>query len=232
MSPFPRAMFAGALIAAAIVAAALYGVSPLAVRSAPAVPLSLSAHYEHAVAFDAFVADEREHGARWRELYVGSTPAVEAVLPRIAALPGRWHLLVVAEAWCSDATNSVPHLARLAALADNVEMRLLRKREAASLLEAYTLNGESRIPLVVVMDEHHGERAVWIERPQVLHALVAEWRADPRGNPGAEVRAWYENDEGRTALDEIATLLERAAAGGVVPMQVAGEPEVRQCGVD
>jgi hypothetical protein len=222
------AVLAGLMVVAAATALA---VRPDALRTtrAPA-SVSLAHHWANANGYDEFVEAERNHADRWVAAYAATAAIGTGPAARVAAVPGRWNLLVVAEAWCTDATNSVPHLAWLADAADNLEIRLLTRAQAPALLEAYTLNGESRIPLVVLLDENGAERAVWIERPSTLHALVADWRADPQSAVGAGIRDWYAADGGRSALDEIATLIERAYAEGVVPMQIAGQPPLRQCG--
>ena len=67
-----------------------------------------------------------------------------------ADLDGPLHVLVLAEDWCGDASNTVPVLARLADLAPGVELRILRRDEHPELMER---------PVVF-----RGERAV-IARP-------------------------------------------------------------------
>jgi len=222
------ALLAGLVIVAAATALAI---RPGALLTTPApATASLAHHWANGIGYDEFVAAEQKHADRWNAAYAVTASIGAAPAARVAAVPGRWNLLVVAEAWCTDAINTVPHLAWLADEAENVEVRLLTRAEAPALLEAYTLNGESRIPLVVLLDENGAERAVWIERPSTLHSLVADWRANPQGEVGAGIREWYAADGGRSALDEIATLIERAYDEGVVPMQIAGEPALRQCG--
>src|SRR5690606_33724710 len=99
----------------------------------------------------------------------------EAHVERVAALPGRWHLLVLSEDWCGDAANSIPVLARLAELAPNLELRLLSRDENPDLMDAHLTNGTARaIPVVMLLDEDFVERGWWGSRPAELQRWVVE----------------------------------------------------------
>jgi hypothetical protein len=212
MSPIRRSLLASALVALAISVFAGLGYRYILVSTAAAAQRSAGALFAEALPLGGFLADG-EHSGRWRAQYDGSEAAVTELLPRVAALPGRWYLLVVAEEWCTDAVNTVPHLARLADQAGNLDLRLIGKSQGQHLLDAHPVEGRGRIPLVLVLDESLTERAAWIERPAALRERVAALRADPSADTGAEVRAWYAADAGRSALGEILALLEQTATG-------------------
>jgi hypothetical protein len=206
-----------AILAAAAVTLAVVRPAPLfPTASAADEMLPLGMQFSRAASFMEFLDAEPADRGRWLEHFDGSAAAVSEVLPRVREIPGRWHLLVVAETWCSDAYNSVPHLARLADESPNLSLRVVRKERAAGLLDAYQVDGKGRIPLVVLLDENLAERGVWIERPAALRAHVAKLREDASADVGAGVRAWYAEDGGRSALAEIAELIDEAARGGVV----------------
>ncbi len=136
------------------------------------------------------------------------------VLARVAALPGRWHLLVLNEDWCGDAVNSVPYVARLAELAPNLELRVLARDANLDLMDTHLTNGSRSIPVVIVLDEDFVEQAWWGPRPKELQSWVlGPGMALEKELRYREVRRWYARDRGRTVLDEIATMLERVAAG-------------------
>jgi hypothetical protein len=224
------ALFAALLAALGAVAWLAPATLPSSSAGASA-DLPLSVQYERAVSFDAFLSSETETVERWRRYYAESDPAVQALLPEIRDLAGQWKLLVVAEVGCGDALNSVPHFARLADASPNLELRILRRKEGAALLEVYQLDGRGRIPLVLLLDEHLSERAVWIERPAALRQRIEELRAEP-GQPdiGSGIRAWYAADGGRSALAEIVTLLNRASRGGGVVHNPDLDAVPTQCG--
>lgn len=148
----------------------------------------------------------------------------EDILARVAALPGRWHLLVLNEDWCGDAVNSVPYVARLAELAPNLEMRVLGRDANPDLMDAHLTNNSRSIPVVIVLDEEFAEHGWWGPRPKELQSWVLgpgmELDKETRYR---EVRRWYARDRGRTTLEELVALLERVAAQAVsVPEVGAG----------
>jgi hypothetical protein len=131
---------------------------------------------------------------------------------RLAAIPGRWHLLVMVEDWCGDAVNTLPLLARLAELAPNVELRVIGRDENADLMDAHLTNGARSIPVVMVLDEDYEERAWWGPRPSALQQwVVDEGMALEKGERYRHVRTWYARDRGRTTVDEVIAAVARAA---------------------
>jgi hypothetical protein len=136
----------------------------------------------------------------------------EAQVARAAAAGGRWHLLALSEDWCGDAFNTLPVVARLAELAPNVELRLLGRDANPDLMDAHLSGSARAIPVVIVYDAQWNEVGWWGSRPAALQALVlGEWAALEKGDRYRRVREWYTRDRGRTAVDEIVGIIERAA---------------------
>ena len=145
--------------------------------------------------------------AVWRRVVVG-----EEYVRRVAAIAGTWYLLVLSEEWCGDAVNTVPVVAKLAALSPNLELRVLARDENLDLMDAH-LTGTSRsIPVVILLDAEYRERAWWGPRPTALQdAVSGEWQVLEKSSRYREARAWYARDRGRTTLDEVVSMLERAS---------------------
>jgi Thioredoxin len=145
--------------------------------------------------------------AVWRRAVVG-----EEYLQRVAAVPGHWHLLVLSEDWCGDAVNTVPVVAKLAALSPNLELRVLARDENLDLMDAH-LTGTSRsIPIVILLDADYRERDWWGPRPTALQDSVSgEWQVLEKSSRYREARMWYARDRGRTTLEEVVSMLERAS---------------------
>jgi hypothetical protein len=186
--------------------------APGPVATAADAKPDLRARYEAAPTFEAYVAAAVENAGLWRDAARLARVADETVA-RAAAVPGRWHLLVLSEDWCGDAVNTVPYVARLAELAPNLDLRVLGRDANLDVMDAH-LTGTSRaIPIVVAYDDAFVERGWWGPRPTALQAWVLgpEGQALDKPQRYRHVRAWYARDRGRTTLDEVATLLERAA---------------------
>ena len=145
--------------------------------------------------------------AVWRRAVVG-----EEYLGRVAAVAGTWYLLVLSEDWCGDAVNTVPVVAKLAALSPNLELRVLARDENLDLMDAH-LTGTSRsIPIVILLDAEYRERAWWGPRPTALQDSVSgEWKVLEKSSRYREARAWYARDRGRTTLEEVVSMLEQAS---------------------
>ena len=180
-------------------------------RDAPATPDSLRERYLAAQDFEAMLRSVVRNAdlwaAVWRRAEVG-----DDYVRRVAELGGEWHLLVLSEDWCGDAVNTLPVVAKLAELAPNVDLRVLRRDENLDLMDAH-LTGQSRsIPCVIALDADFRERGWWGPRPTVLqHWVRGEGQSMEGKERYREQRMWYARDRGRTTLEELVSMLERAA---------------------
>jgi hypothetical protein len=172
---------------------------------------SLRDRYLAAPDFEAMLGSVRKNGelwaAVWRRAEIG-----EQYVRRIAALGGAWHLLVLSEDWCGDAVNTVPVIAKLVELSPNADLRVLARDENPDLIDAH-LTGTSRsIPAIIALDEGFRERGWWGPRPSPLqHWVLGEGQKLGSTERYRETRAWYARDRGRTTLEELVGMLERAA---------------------
>ena len=140
----------------------------------------------------------------------------EDYVRRVSSLPGRWHLLVLSEDWCGDAVNTVPIVARLVERCPNVDMRVLARDVNPDLMDAHLTGGSRSIPVIIVLDEAYEERAWWGPRPTALQRWVSgQGQLLEKTARYREARTWYARDRGRTTLDEVVSMLERAASTGV-----------------
>jgi hypothetical protein len=132
---------------------------------------------------------------------------------RVSRLPGLWHLLVLSEDWCGDAVNTVPVVARLADECANLDLRVLGRDANPDLMNAH-LTGTSRsIPVVIVLDETFTECGWWGPRPTVLqHWVSGQGQLLEKSARYRQARTWYARDRGRTTLEEVVSIMERAAA--------------------
>lgn len=166
-----------------------------------------------ALPFEAFLPTARQNVSLWENGWKRAVVPSD-LLARAAAVPGRWHLLVLSADWCGDASNTVPPLARLAEAAPNLELRLLDRDEHLALMDEHLTGGTARaIPAVIILDDELAERAWWGPRPAVLQAWhKGEGQQYNAGERYRQVRQWYARDRGRSTLTEVIALLELAAA--------------------
>ena len=179
------------------------------VQSADAA--GLRARYEAASTLEAFLPTAVKNADLWATAARLAKVPDEAVA-RVAALGGRYHLLVLSEDWCGDAVNSVPVVARLAEQAANLDLRVLARDENLDLMDAHLTNGSRAIPVVIVYDDAFRELGWWGPRPSELQAWVlGPGQALEKEARYKEVRTWYARDRGRAILAEVTGLLEQVA---------------------
>jgi hypothetical protein len=166
--------------------------------------VDFAALWSSALTYDAFVhASNLKHRGLWEGLYrLARIPDwARAAVPADAGIK----LLVLAEDWCGDASNTVPVLARLADETPGVELRILRRDEHPDVMDRYLTNGSRSIPIVIALDEGFRELGHWGPRPTALQSWVLEQRAAgvPKDQLYPEVRKWYARDHGETTLREV-----------------------------
>jgi hypothetical protein len=157
--------------------------------------------WDQGQSFEAFVASSTAHKQLWEGIYR------IARLPEWAtsvSLPAGRHLLVIAEDWCGDASNTVPILAKWADAISDVELRIIRRDQHPEVMDRYLTNGSRSIPIVVVLDEAFRELDHWGPRPTTLQSWVMANRGTvPKTELYPQVRTWYARDRGETTLREV-----------------------------
>lgn len=172
--------------------------------------------WDRALTFQRYLAEEVEaNRSLWTGIYASArTPAW--ALRRAAATGGRWKLLVLAEDWCGDASNTVPVLARLAEQAPNLELRIVKREENPDLMDRFLTNGTRSIPIVILLDEEFEPAGAWGPRPAELQEFVVGEKASglrPAREIYADARRWYARDRGQTTLRELLDAVDVAAGG-------------------
>lgn len=172
----------------------------------------LKERWASAMTLDEFIDRAEVNQEMWRSMRNRARVPTE-VVEQLRAIPGPWYLLVLLEDWCGDAVNTIPVLARLAEEVPGLELRVLRRDENPDLMEAHLSGAARAIPVVMVLDERFEKQGWWGSRPRALQAWVdaAEAKVMEKTERYREIRRWYARDRGQTMLDEIVTLLTRAA---------------------
>ncbi len=167
--------------------------------------------------FDAFRQEIQKHQGLWNGVYEHLT-LPDDVRRRLDRLPGRRHVMVLAEDWCGDAASLVPVLAKLAAaVPDSVDLRVFRRDEHLDIMDAHLSHGGRSIPIAIVFDEHMQKLGWWGPRPGPAQAMfrdkIREYKAGRLTDKGEEVYRpllkWYRKDRGRHTMDEFLIILER-----------------------
>ncbi len=168
--------------------------------------------WDRALPYEQFVRESTEHCLLWTGVYAAARIPDWARLD--AAPGGRFRLVVIAEDWCGDAANSVPVVAKWAAHAPGVELKVLRRDEHPDVMDRYLTGAARSIPVVIVLDEHWTELGWWGPRPRELQQWVMEQRASgrPKNEIYPDIRRWYARDKGQSTLREVLAIMQGDAA--------------------
>jgi hypothetical protein len=158
-----------------------------------------------------------------RDLWIGVWERARVprwAVERLAELEGPLRLLILAEDWCGDASNTVPVLARVAEATPGMpEARILKRDEHPDLMDRYLTNGSRSIPIAIVLGPAGGEVARWGPRPRELQEHVLREKREgrlARDDIYRETRRWYARDRGETTVRELLAAIEAGlAVGGV-----------------
>jgi hypothetical protein len=176
-----------------------------------------SSYWEKGFTWEEYSANQiHEHEDLWHGIY-RRTKCPPDALQQMAAIGRNWKLLVLAEDWCGDASNTVPVMARIAEDASNVEMRILRRDENLELMDLYLTDGGRAIPKAILLDESYDPVGVWGPRPSELQAFVKTEIAlgdRERSEIYKDARRWYAKDRCDSTLRELFELFQQAAEAG------------------
>ncbi len=150
-----------------------------------------------------------------RELWLKTDARVAippALVERVERTRRGLQLVVVTEDWCPDSAYTVPYLARLAALA-RVPLAIVDRTTGEALMRAHPARDGRTVTPTIVLFRDGRDVGAWVERPAPLQDLFRSIGDSPaNASRFADRGAWYEADNGMTALSEIVTLIEQTGA--------------------
>ncbi|MDX5418963.1 MAG: thioredoxin family protein [Hymenobacteraceae bacterium] len=118
--------------------------------------------------------------------------------------------VILTEAWCGDAAQSVPVLVKIAEASPLIDVKLLLRDENPELMDAYLTNGGRSIPKLIALDaDTLEELGTWGPRPEPAQQLFFDMKE--RGLPYKEfaeqLHSWYGKDRSKTLLQEFKQLI-------------------------
>jgi hypothetical protein len=139
-----------------------------------------------------------------------TTEVLPAVKEAIGSILRAQTWLVLTEAWCGDAAQSLPVIYTLSRLNPLIDLRLLLRDENLELMDMYLTNGTSRsIPKLIGLDTATGEeRFTWGPRPAALQESFMGMRSEglPYDVIKEELQRWYNKDKTISIQQELAGL--------------------------
>ena len=97
----------------------------------------------------------------------------------------------------------------------NVDLRILARDTNLDLMDAHLTGASRSIPAVIALDSDYVERGWWGPRPAELQRWVlGEGKAFEKPERYKHIRGWYARDHALSTLEEVVSMLERAANSG------------------
>ncbi|KFF24007.1 thioredoxin family protein [Chryseobacterium vrystaatense] len=118
-------------------------------------------------------------------------------------------ILIISEAWCGDASATVPALVTF--FEGHNEVRIFLRDNDKSLISQFMTNGTESIPKVIILDKDFNVKNSWGPRPKFGHELLLKHKADPEAYPKDnfynDLQMYYAKNRGKDAVQEILELL-------------------------
>ena len=175
---------------------------------------------------EKLVRENRTTGANQSEEYLGYTrlnlqrmgrwnkmSKVSASLEQLMGKVNRPQVwLLITEAWCGDGAQSIPHLAKIAALNPLISLKIILRDEHPELMDAYLTNGARSIPkLIAITADLQQELFIWGPKPQYLLDCHAAYKQNPGDLSYQEfkkqVHLWYAKNKQKDLETEIYPLI-------------------------
>ena len=126
--------------------------------------------------------------------------------------------LIITEAWCGDAAQNIPVIAKMVALNPLWGLRLVLRDENPELMDLYLTNGGRSIPKVIAFDETGTELFNWGPRPRPAQEMVMHYKHMPEPRPdytlfSEQLHKWYTMDKGQTLQRELTDLIMTSLTG-------------------
>lgn len=201
---------------------ALVSAEPVAPGCGPAVGVagarkadsSLVSLYKSGQTFPDFLEATRSRREGWHRI-TDSVAIADSMVARANAVGGSWRLLVIAIDACGDSMQQVPYVARLAAGAASLDVRIVLPNEGAGIQETHrSLDGRKATPTYVLIDTSGNEAGCLVELPREIrewtHARLDSLSREERYAYRAD---WYSADKGASVVREVIELMENARAG-------------------
>ncbi|PJB78533.1 MAG: thioredoxin family protein [Acidobacteria bacterium CG_4_9_14_3_um_filter_49_7] len=119
--------------------------------------------------------------------------------------------LVLTEAWCGDAAQNLPVIAKMASVTDHISLNILLRDENPDIMDAFLTNGGRAIPKLICMDANTLKiKWDWGPRPAPAQDLLRIHKTRPDESHedfAKQVQLWYAKDKSLTLQLELLTLL-------------------------
>jgi hypothetical protein len=125
--------------------------------------------------------------------------------------------ILITEAWCGDAAQSLPVINAMANASDKIKLKLVLRDDHPELMDMFLTNGGKSIPKLVCVNSKNELLFSWGPRPEELQQKVKDYKARTEPKPEysefvKDLQKWYAKDKAKSIQAEIARLIENEVA--------------------
>ncbi|AKD05461.1 thioredoxin [Pontibacter korlensis] len=157
---------------------------------------------------DAMVEYTRMNMHRMRR--VEKTVLEDDLIKVLLSVQTKMIWVVLTEAWCGDAAQSLPAIVKIADASPLIDVKLLLRDENPDVMDAYLTNGGRSIPKLIALDANTLEvLGTWGPRPEPAQQLFQEMKDAnvPYTEFVEKLHGWYAKDRSRTLQNEFKELI-------------------------
>lgn len=145
-----------------------------------------------------------------------TTTLTADTLERLAAITQPQIWLVLTEAWCGDAAQTIPVMNKLAEANPNIILRLILRDENLDIMDAFLSNGARSIPKLLALEpETLDVFADWGSRPKALQEILLPQLQEIKQIEDVELRtqrmdewktlaqSWYNKDKTQSIQEDL-----------------------------
>ncbi|UOU99970.1 thioredoxin family protein [Chryseobacterium daecheongense] len=184
-------------------------------------------YWDKAITFEEYIqiAKQRlenpstQQEADYKQYYELGLQRIDRTLKKYMADEGQLNLLnaknfdgkilIISEAWCGDASATVPALVKF--FEGHNEVKIFLRDSDTSLINQFLTDGTQSIPKVLILDNDFNVKNSWGPRPKFGKELLMKFKADPEAYPREQfyndLQIYYAKNRGKDAIREIVELL-------------------------
>lgn len=136
----------------------------------------------------------------------------DSLAEKIDQIKEPWIWLVLTEAWCGDAAQNIPAIAKMADHSEQIELKLILRDEYPGIMDEYLTNGGRSIPkLVCLHADTLEEKGSWGPRPVAIQQKVMQWKDNPDMSfkeSAEKLHGWYAKNKTKDLQSEFEQMIE------------------------
>lgn len=139
----------------------------------------------------------------------------DLLIEKINHIKSKVSFLVISEAWCGDAAQNVPLIAKAAEFSSNIDLKIILRDDNLDIMDDYLTNGGRSIPKVIAIDAETLEViAEWGPRPKGAQELMLELKSKEAAYPeiSEALQRWYITDKTNSFQADFGQLIDAIIA--------------------